>query len=76
MAHRGKIASGIQKMNDDNKIIDSVAMLSKTLQEEYGIEAKDKEIKSVLRDDLNIRYKKIREVSIYSNSDRNLVLRQ
>ena len=76
MAHRGKIASGIQKMNDDNKIIDSVAMLSKTLQEEYGIEAKEKEIKSVLRDDLNMRYKKIREVSIYSNSNRNLVLRQ
>ena len=76
MAHRGKIASGIQKMNDDNKIIDSVAMLSKTLQEEYGIEAKEKEIKSVLRDDLNMRYKKIREVSIYSNSERNLVLRQ
>ena len=76
MAHRGKIASGIQKMNDDNKIIDSVAMLSKTLQEEYGIEAKEKEIKSVLRDDLNMRYKKIWEVSIYSNSDRNLVLRQ
>ena len=63
-------------MNDDNKIIDSVAMLSKTLQEEYGIEAKEKEIKSVLRDDLNMRYKKIREVSIYSNSERNLVLRQ
>ena len=76
MAHRGKIASGIQKMNDDNKIIDSVAMLSKTLQEKYGIEAKEKEIKSVLRDDLNMRYKKIREVSIYSNSERNLVLRQ
>ena len=64
MAHRGKIASGIQKMNDDNKIIDSVAMLSKTLQEEYGIEAKEKEIKSVLRNDLNMRYKKIREVSV------------
>ena len=46
------------------------------LQEEYGIEAKEKEIKSVLRDDLNMRYKKIREVSIYSNSERNLVLRQ
>ena len=57
-------------------VIDSVAMLNKTLQDEYGIEAKDRTIRSVMRDDLNMRYKKIKAVSIHANCAKNLILRQ
>ena len=51
-------------------------MLNKTLQDEYGIEAKDRTIRSVMRDDLNMRYKKIKAVSIHANCAKNLILRQ
>ena len=75
-AHRFGIAAAIKKMNDDNKIIDSVAMLREVLKDEHQIVSKDREVRSVLRDILEMRYKKIKEVSIYSNSNKNLVLRQ
>ena len=62
-------------MNDDNVIIDSVAMLKDKLQEENGIEAKENEIRSVMKDNLDMRYKKILAASIHANSAKNLVLR-
>ena len=51
-------------------------MLKEKLQEEHGIKAKENEIRFVLRDELNMRYKKILAVSVHANSAKNLVLRQ
>ena len=51
-------------------------MVKKTLQEEHGFEAKEREVESVMRQDLGMRYKKIVPVSVHANSIRNLVLRQ
>ncbi len=41
-AHRRSIETAVRYINEKGKIIDSVDRLRKTLQEEYGIEAKER----------------------------------
>ena len=40
------------------------------------MESKQRLIRSVMRDDLDMRYRKVMPVSIHANSPKNLVLRQ
>ena len=40
------------------------------------IETTDREVRSVMREELGMRYRKIKTVSLHSNSVNNLVLRQ
>jgi hypothetical protein len=75
-ARRLYFAAAIQGFNEKNVVLDSVAMVVKTLHLEHGIEAKEKEVSSIMRLDLGMRYKKIVAGSLHINSDRNLVLRQ
>ena len=63
-------------MNEANVVIDSVARLTKALQEDHGIKAEYSDVRAVLRDDLHMRYRKINAVSVHANSVRSLVMRQ
>lgn len=53
-----------------------MASLRKTLQAEHEIKAKDGVVSSVIRDELGMRYRKIKAWSIHANSAKNLLLRQ
>ena len=63
-------------MNDHNVIVDSVESVQKGLRVGYEIEAKQRDIKSVMKQELDMRYRKIISVSRTGNTPKNLVLRQ
>lgn len=44
--------------------------------DDLGVDAQEPEIRSVMREDLGMRYRKIVPISIHGNSEKNLVLRQ
>ena len=46
------------------------------MKSERQIEVKTAEVRSVMKHGLHMRFKKIKNVSLHANSDRNLVLRQ
>ena len=58
-----------------NIFIDSVAFVQKRLKEEHHIEAKEWMIKGIMKKELDMRYKKVKAVSIHANSPKNLVCR-
>ena len=63
-------------MNKYNVVIDSVASIKKALSYGMNIEAKLSLIRSVMKEDLGMKYKRIKSISNQGNSPRNLVLRQ
>ena len=63
-------------MNDTGQVIDSVKKLQQDLKEEKGMEVKYRETASIMKKDLDMSFKKIQEVSLRTNSEKNLVLRQ
>ena len=63
-------------MNKYNVVIDSVASVKQALSYGMDIEAKLSLIRSVMKEDLGMKYKKILSISNQGNSPRNLVLRQ
>ena len=63
-------------MNHQDTFIDSAASVQKVLLEEHQMEKKQSLIRSVMRDDLDMRFRKVLPVSIHANSWKNLVLRQ
>ena len=42
---------------------------------EKDIEVKDKEMASIMKKDLNMSYRKIKDITKHSNSENNLILR-
>jgi len=63
-------------MTQQDTFIDSAAAVQKVLLEEHQMEKKQSLIRSVMRDDLDMRFRKVLPVSIHANSWKNLVLRQ
>ena len=70
------IMEQVDSMVKDHTFVDSVAMVKEKLEEATSHTWKSWEIKHVLRDELHMRYKKIKHVSVHANSQKNLVLRQ
>ena len=63
-------------MDDAGQVIDSVKKLQHDLKEEKGMEVKYREMASIMKKDLNMSFRKIQAVSVRTNSEKNLVLRQ
>ena len=62
-------------MNDEDAFIDSAKSVKKKIFEEEGIVTKEKEVRSVLKNDLGMRFRKLKLVTFKTNSINNLVLR-
>ena len=73
---REEIAEAIDEMNRCNVVIDSVASVQQALSYGMDIEAKLSLIRSVMKKDLGMKFKRIKSISNQGNSPRNLVLRQ
>lgn len=76
VAERSKIAGLIQKMVDDHQVIDSVKEVIKIIDDQVSTQLKPPDVRKIMREDLGLRWKKVKEVSLHENSIRNLVLRQ
>ena len=75
-AERDSVAQRISDINAKSELIRSIPSLAKHLKEKHNIEKKPWELASILKDDLGMRYRKIKPLSMNTNSERNLVLRQ
>ena len=75
-SRREKVTAVIAKWNKNDEIIDSVGSAQKRLSEEEQIDSKEAEIRSIMRRDLKMRYKKLVHISLHANSPKNLILRQ
>lgn len=72
---REKIAEAVREMNRKNEIIDSVAHIQKELKIGSGDPPRAHLVRSVLRKDLGMSYRKIVPIAWTANSHRNLILR-
>ena len=75
MKQREDIAEALEEMNKLNVVIDSVQQVQKALSYGLDIKAKQKVIRSVMKYELGMKYKKIKSVSNTGNTPKNLVLR-
>jgi len=57
-------------------MISSIQSLAKELKERFDIDKKPWELSEILKEDLGMRYRRIKAVTTNTNSEKNLVLRQ
>ena len=62
-------------MNKRAVVVDSVAMVKDELAETKQVTAKAELVRSVMTEELGMRYRKILKGSLHTNSDKNLLLR-
>ena len=75
-AYRQKITEVVEGLNQQHAFIDSASSVQKILLEEHQVKSKGWEVLDVMRQELDMRFKKVKPVSIHANSKKNLVLRQ
>jgi hypothetical protein len=65
----------MEKMTRDD-FIDSAANIKKEIKEKQDEDVSKKQILNVMKKDCELSYRKIKRISVHSNSEKNLVLRQ
>jgi hypothetical protein len=66
----------VEELNSKREVIDSAAHVIKSLTNEHYIKTTEQEVRDVMKRELGMSYRKIKQVSLHSNSEKNLVLRQ
>ena len=73
---RELVKKNVEVKNDFNIIIDSAKAIANEMNATNAEQVTENTVRSVMRDELDMRYRKIKTVSLHSNSEKNLVLRQ
>ena len=87
--HRDHIYDVVDERNEHDGIIDSVTQVKQLAEERINqasdidsflilqpmVELKPSLIRNVLKVDLGMRYRKIHDVAVFSNGEKNLILR-
>ena len=73
---RKQIAGLIDIINQADHFVDSVELVTKKLIADNQLVCKESEVKSVMRKELGMKFKKVKAISLTANSERNLILRQ
>ena len=58
------------------KIIHKASVVKHIVEEKHGLLVKDQQLKKIFREQLGLRYKKVKRIPFQGNLERNLVLRQ
>jgi len=66
----------VEDLNDTHTLIDSVQGVMRIVNEGIIAPVSEQLVRSVMKEELGMRYRKIKTVSLHSNSEKNLVLRQ
>ena len=72
---REEVGEYIFNLNEDNHFIDSSEAIQRLLKTEKNIDIKQRYIATIMKQDLNMSYRKIQTVTIRTNCEKNLVLR-
>ena len=73
---REKVVDVMAGLLDQDLHISSVAWLREHLKETKDIDVKDWILRDIMKNELDLRYKRIKQISFQGNSDRNKILRQ
>ena len=65
----------MQELLDQDLHISSVKYLMDHLKERKGIEVKEWVLRNIMRTELDLRYKRIKQISWQCNSEKNKILR-
>ena len=60
----------------ERRVINSAKWLQQELKTHLDLEVKLHEVKSILKEDLGMKFRKIKKSSLHLNSEQNLILRQ
>ena len=74
-AQREHIKKHVQVKNDFKSIIDSAKAVANDINAQDNMAVTERDVRSVMREELDMRFTKIKTVSLHSNSEKNLVLR-
>ena len=66
----------VNKMLEEDKIIDSAQSVCRRIESEVGIDVSFDFVRSVMTEEMGMSYRKIVKASYHSNSPQNLILRQ
>ena len=75
-AMRELVKKNVEIKNDFNCIIDSSKAVANDMNATYAEQVTENTVRSVMKEELDMRYRKIKTISLHSNSEKNLVLRQ
>ena len=75
MQIRTSVAEFVDKLVEDDEIIDSAQMVTERYHQATGHEVKVHFVREVMRQDCQLKFKKIRMTSVHENSVQNIVLR-
>ena len=75
-AQREHIKKYVEVKNDFGSIIDSAKAVANDINAQDNMAVTERYVRSVMREELDMRFRKIKTVSLHSNSEKNLVLRQ
>ena len=74
-AMRELVKKNVEVKNDFNIVIDSAQAIANEMKATNAEQVTENTVRSVMKDELDMRYRKIKTVSLHSNSEKNLVLR-
>ena len=72
---REHIKKHVEVKNDFGCIIDSAKAVAEDINTQSSLAVTERDVRSVMREELGMRFRKIKTVSLHSNSEKNLVLR-
>ena len=72
---REHIKKHVEIKNDFGCIIDSAKAVANDINVQDNMAVTERDVRSVMREELGMRFRKIKTVSLHSNSEKNLVLR-
>ena len=73
---RETIKTTVESLNESRHLIDSVQGVVLKVNDITAAPVTEKLVRSVMKDELGMRFRKIKTVSLHSNSEKNIVLRQ
>ena len=62
-------------MNDKEVFIMSAAYVAKEVERQENVEVKSHIVATVMKEDMGMRYRRIKQITMKQNSDRNILLR-
>ena len=72
---REHIKKHVEVKNDFRSIIDSAKAVATDINAQDNMAVTERHVRSVMTEELGMRFMKIKTVSLHSNSEKNLVLR-
>ena len=72
---REHIKKHVEVKNDFRSIIDSAKAVATDINAQDNMAVTESNVRSVMKEELGMRFMKIKTVSLHSNSEKNLVLR-